>query len=213
MAENNLDILKFRLDTLNKRLDNENDESKRIQFQSKKAEIEQQINEKDLNYLNHLEKILESQLKDDYELDNSIHKHDSRKTVEQTNDHSTKKTYNVVKQEKETKTQTNVNQAEMKKIDKKWTDIDKERNARETEYENVNEELMKNEDEIFKTDLDVQRGQKDVEITNDRIEDYGNLGKRLQNTIDNRTSDSKKKEKEGLLLQTEIDVIFFYKKN
>jgi hypothetical protein len=77
----------------------------------------------------------------------------------------------------------------------------------------VNEELMKNEDEIFKTDLDVQRGQKDVEITNDRIEDYGNLGKRLQNTIDNRTSDSKKKEKEGLLLQTEIDVIFFYKKN
>jgi hypothetical protein len=212
MAENNLDILKFRLDTLNKRLDNENDESKRIQFQSKKAEIEKQINEKDLNYLNHLEKFLESQLKDDYELDNSIQKHDSRKTVEQTND-STKKTYNVVKQEKETKTQTNVNQAEMKKIDKKWTDIDKERNARETEYENVNEELMKNEDEIFKTDLDVQRGQKDVEITNDRIEDYGNLGKRLQNTIDNRTSDSKKKEKEGLLLQTEIDVIFFYKKN
>jgi hypothetical protein len=209
MAENNLDILKFRLDTLNKRLDNENDESKRIQFQSKKAEIEQQINEKDLNYLNHLEKILESQLKDDYELDNSIHKHDSRKTVEQTNDHSTKKTYNVVKQEKETKTQTNVNQAEMKKIDKKWTDIDKERNARETEYENVNEELMKNEDEIFKTDLDVQRGQKVVKITNDRIEDYGNLGKRLQNTIDNRTSDSKKKEKEGLLLQTEMDVNFF----
>jgi chromosome segregation ATPase len=209
MAENNLDILKFRLDTLNKRLENENDESKRIQFQSKKAEIEKQINEKDLNYLNHLEKFLESQLKDDYELDNSIHKHDSRKTVEQTNDHLTKKTDNVVKQEKETKTQMNVNQAELKKINKKWTDIDKERNARETEYENVNEELMKNEDEIFKTDLDVQRGQKDVEITNDRIEDYGNLGKRLQNTIDNRTSDSKKKEKEGLLLKTEIDVNFF----
>ena len=43
-------------------------------------------------------------------------------------------------------------------------------------------------------------------MINSRIIDYGNLEKRLQDTIDNRTSDSKKKEKEALLLQTEINV-------
>ena len=86
--------------------------------------------------------------------------------------------------------------------------MEKEKNIRETEYKNLNDELEKKEDEIFKTDLDAQRGKKDVEITENRISDFDNLEKRLSKTIDNKTSDSKNKEKEALQLQAEIKVNF-----
>ena len=216
MAEKNLDFLKLRLDTYDKRLEDETDESKRSSFKSKIAEIEQQINEvkqqqmneNDLNYLKELEKFLESQLNNDYELNNTIRKYDSKKTLEQTNDRPIEQADKVIKQEKEIKGNEQIKNQIDETLVEKGKDIDGKKNVCETKYTKLNEELVENEDEIFKTDLDVQRGQKDVEITNSRIEDYGNLEKRLQDTIDTRTSDSKKKEKEALLLQTEINVNF-----
>ncbi len=68
--------------------------------------------------------------------------------------------------------------------------------------------MEKKGDEIFKTDLDAQRDKKEVEIAEKRIIDYDNLEKRLRKTIDNKTSDSKDKEREVLLHQTEIKVNF-----
>jgi hypothetical protein len=68
--------------------------------------------------------------------------------------------------------------------------------------------VEKKGDEIFKTDLDAQRDKKEVEIAEKRIIDYDNLEKRLRKTIDNKTSDSKDKEREVLLHQTEIKVNF-----
>jgi hypothetical protein len=214
MAED-INYLKIRLEWYKKRLDNENNESKRISFKNTIAEIEQQINEvelqsnpNDLNYLKKLEKFLECQLNDHDELNNTIGIYDSKKTLEETNHHQKEQSDKIIKQEIETGriykneqiiNQIDVNLIEAQNYDEKRKEIDEEKNACETE-------LAKNENELFKTDLDVQRGQKDVEITNSRIEDYGNLEKRLQDTIDNRTSDSKKKEKEALLLQAEINV-------
>ena len=201
------------------RLEQENDNIKRTTLEARIDEIDQKIKQNDLSYWKEREKLLKKRLDDDddFEFNNKINTIDS-KNLEEKIDHSLEEFHKVTESvEKEAKgkdkneisDQNGANVVEtVKNYEEKKESLEKEKNIRETEYKNLNDELEKKEDEIFKTDLDAQRGKKDVEITENRISDFDNLEKRLSKTIDNKTSDSKNKEKEALQLQAEIKVNF-----
>ena len=211
-----LDYLKFQREYLFNQLEGEKDENKRKCFEAEIAGIDKKINENDLDYLKVLEKFQrENQLDDDFEDDQKAD-YFNAKTLEEKIDHSLDQVNEVIKQVeietikvKDKNNQIDENLVKTVKIyDEKRKDLEKEKTIRETEYNVINKELEKKEDEINKTKLDAQRGEKDVVITENRIKDYDNLEKRLEKTIDSKTSDSKEKEKEALLLQTEINVKF-----
>jgi hypothetical protein len=200
------------------RLEKCNDEVESKNLESRIAEIETKINQNDLSYLKEREQLLKKRLdNDDFEFNNNTNKVDS-KTLEEKIDYSLEEFQKVSetveieakgKDYNENSNQNDENLVEnVRNYEEKRQFLEKEKNIRETEYKNLNEEVEKKEDEIFKTDLDAQRDKNEVEIAENRIIDYDNLEKRLRKTIDNKTSDSKDKEKEALLLQTEIKVNF-----